>query len=113
MITFNAAKTIQQTFTHKRQYQPPTLTFGDVTIPINKTHKHLGMTFSDNLRFHDDEHVNEILSKINRTLGPLYAIAEHLPRQTLDQIYKLYIRPHFDLCGTIYDGPCKTDVNML
>ena len=60
------------------------------------------MTFSRDLRFHD--HVNEILNKANRSLSPLYAIARHLPRNTLDQIYKIYIRPHFDYCDTIYDG---------
>ena len=102
VITFNAAKTIQQTFSHKRQHQHPTLTFGGVPIPINETHKHLGMTFSKDLRFH--EHVNEILIKVNRTLSPLYAIAQHLPRHILDTIYKTYIRPHFDYCDTIYDG---------
>ena len=60
------------------------------------------MTFSKDLRFH--EHVNEIINKINKTLSPLYAIAKHLPRHTLEQIYKTYILPHFDNCDTIYDG---------
>ena len=60
------------------------------------------MTFSNDLRFH--EHVNEILNKVNKTLSPLYAIAKHLPRHILEQIYKTYIRPHFDHCDTIYDG---------
>ena len=101
-ITFNADKTIQQTFSHKRQNRPPTLDFGGIQIPLNESHKHLGMTFSRDLRFHD--HVNEILNKANRSLSPLYAIARHLPRNTLDQIYKIYIRPHFDYCDTIYDG---------
>ena len=86
VITFSTAKTIQQTFSHKRQNQPPRLTFGDVAIPINKSHKHLGMIFSNDLRFH--KHVNEALTKANKTLSPLYAIAKHLPRHILDQIFK-------------------------
>ena len=101
-ITFNAAKTIQPTFLNKSQNQPPILTFGDVPIPINESHKHLGITFSNDLRFH--EHVNEILNKVNKTISPLYPIAQHLPRHILDQIYKTYVRPHFDHCDTIYDG---------
>ena len=101
-ITFNAAKTIQQTFSNKSQNQPPILTFGDVPIPINESHKHLGITFSNDLRFH--EHVNEILNKVNKTISPLYPIAQHLPRHILGQIYKTYVRPHFDHCDTIYDG---------
>ena len=60
------------------------------------------MTLSKDLRFH--EHVNEICHKVNKTLSPLYPIARYLPRSILDQIYKTYIRPHFDYCDTIYDG---------
>lgn len=42
--------------------------------------------------------------KVNKTLSPLYSIAKHIPRQILDQIYKTYVRPHFDYGDTIYDG---------
>ena len=101
-ITFNASKTIQQTFPYKRNHQPPKLTFGDEPIPALDNHTHLGLTFSKDLRFH--EHVNKICQKVNRTLSPLYPIAQHLPRPILDQIYKLYVRPHFDYCDIIYDG---------
>ena len=60
------------------------------------------MTFSEDLRFH--EHINKICHKINIALSPLYPIAKYLPRPILDQIYKTYIRPHFDYCDIIYDG---------
>ena len=60
------------------------------------------MTFSKDLRFH--QHINAICHKINKTLSPLYSIAKHIPRSILDQIYKVYIRPHFDYCDAIYDG---------
>ena len=101
-ITFNSSKTIQQTFSMTNSNQPPMLKFGNAPIPIHETHKHLGMTFSKDLRFHD--HVNEIINRVNKTLSPLYAIAKYLPRHTLEQIYKTYIIPHFDNCDTIYDG---------
>ena len=101
-ITFNASKTIQQTFSYKRNQQTPKLTFGDEPIPILDNHTHLGVTFSKDLRFHD--HINRICQKVNRTLSPLYSIAQHLPRPILDQIYKLYVRPHFDYCDIVYDG---------
>ena len=101
-ITFNTTKTIQQTFSLRHSPQIPVLTFGGDPIPIRECHTHLGMTFSKDLRFH--EHVNKICVKVNRTLGPLYPIARYLPRPILDQIYKIYIRPHFDYCDIIYDG---------
>ena len=101
-ITFNATKTIQQTFSLKKDSQPPALTFGGTLIPCHNNHKHLGLTFSKDLRFH--EHINDICHKVNKTLSPLYPLARHLPRFILDQLYKTYIRPHFDYCDTIYDG---------
>ena len=99
-ITFNTTKTIQQTFSHKTQYIPPALTFGGDPIPIHDSHTHLGVTFSKDLRFH--QHINTICNKVQKTLSPLYPIAQYIPRPILDQIYKIYIRPHFDYCDTVY-----------
>ena len=101
-ITFNTTKTVQQTFSHKREQHPPKLTFGGDEIPLQNSHKHLGITFSNDLRFHD--HINEICKKVNKSLSPLYPVAHYLPRHILDQIYKIYIRPYFDYCDTIFDG---------
>ena len=100
-ITFNTTKTIQQTFSHKREHQSPKLTFGGELVPLHDNHKHLGMTFSKDLRFH--QHINETCKKVNKSLSPLYPIAQYLPRPILDQIYKTYVRPYFDYCDTIYD----------
>ena len=102
LITFNTNKTVQQTFSYKQQHTPPTLTFGGDLIPIHDDHTHLGLTFSKDLRFHT--HVNDICKKVNKTLIPLYPIAQYIPRDILDQIYKTYARPHFDLYDTVYDG---------
>ena len=101
-ITFNTTKTIQQTFSHRQDYNSPMLTFGGDPIPVRDDHKHLGMTFSKDLRFH--QHINVICHKVNKSLSPLYSISKHISRQILDQIYKTYIRPHFDYCDVIYDG---------
>ena len=101
-IKFNDSKTVQQTFSHQPHNTPPQLTFGRLPIPATNTHSHLGLTFSKDLRFH--EHINVILKKANKSLSPLYPIAHHLPRNTLDAIYKTYVRPYLDYCDTIYDG---------
>lgn len=111
-ITFNTTKTIQQTFSHKQQHTPPALTFGGDPIPIHDSHTHLGIALSTDLRFH--QHVNVICKKVNQTLSPLYPIAQYIPRPILDQIYKTYIRPHFDYCDIIYGGNLTlTDANRL
>ena len=58
-ITFNATKTIQQTFSHKLDRITPHLTFGGQPIPVLTAHKHLGLTFSSDLKF--KVHVNETI----------------------------------------------------
>ena len=102
LITFNAAKTIMQTFSTKRDIQVPQLTFGDNPIQQANEHKHLGLTLSKDLRFHS--HVNEIIQKVNRAISPIYPIAKYIPREVLAQIYRTYIQPHFDYCDVVYDG---------
>ena len=101
-ITFSAAKTAQITFTNKVNSLSPALTFAQQPIPKTTTHKHLGLTLSQDLRFH--EHINTVIRKVNIALSPLYPVAQQLPRQVLNIIYKTYIQPYFDYCDTIYDG---------
>ena len=97
---FNATKTTQQTFTNK-QTIIPTLTFGDVPIPIRDSHNQLGLTISSDLRL--KSHINNILLKFNRTLSPLYPIASLIPRQILLHIYEMYAQPHLEYCDPIFD----------
>ena len=101
-ITFNAQKTIQQTFTNKRDNLDLALSFDNQDIPTVTSHKHLGLTLSKDLHFH--EHVNNIVRTINTFLGPIYPVAKFLSRPVLNDIYTTYIRPHFDYCDIIYDG---------
>ena len=60
-ITFNIDKTVQQTFTNRHTNQNLTLTFNGQAIPSATTHKHLGLTFSTDLHFH--QHINKIISR--------------------------------------------------
>ena len=102
-IKFNSSKTTQMTFSHKPHCQTPALRFsGEIISSEADTHKHLGITFSKDLRFH--KHVNNIIKKANIALSPLYPIAKHLHRTTLSHIYSTYVRPHFDYCDIVFDG---------
>ena len=101
-ITFNGTKTIQQTFTNRHRQDPPALTFDGYDIPCETSHKHIGLTISSDMHFH--QHVNDIVFKVNRALGPLYPLSKILPRHILNNIYTVYILPLFDYCDAIYDG---------
>lgn len=70
-------------------------------IPCVKTQKHLGLTFSTDLRFH--EHVNSILKNVSKSLTSIYPIARHVPKHTT-KFYKIYIRPLFDYADAVYDN---------
>ena len=105
-IQFSTHKTLQQTFSTRQDTQALHLTFGGKQIPTTSNHTHLGLTFSTDLRFH--EHVNKIVTRVNRALGPLYPVARFLPRQVLNDIYITYIRPLLDYCDIVYDGHLKT-----
>ena len=100
-ITFNATKTTQQTFSLRQQAKVPVLKFGAQHIPAVNDHKHLGLTLSTDLRF--QTHINDILLKFNRALGPLYPLARHIPKSMLVSIYTTYVQPFLDYCDTIYD----------
>ena len=101
LIQFNSKKTIEQTFSNRNTI-PPKLKFGDIDIPINYSHKHLGLTISKDLRF--KEHVNNIIKRANASLSQIYPIAKYLDRNTLSQLYCTYIRPILDYGDIIYDG---------
>ena len=105
-ITFNASKTVQQTFTRKTEHVPLALTFSREVIPIVENHKHLGLTFSTDLRFHT--HINIVLRKMNMALGPIYPIAKFLTRSTLSGLYTTYIRPYHDYGDVAFDGHITT-----
>ena len=101
-IIYNGSKTIRQTFSLKKTPNIPQLIFDGQVIPVNQSHKHLGISLSNDLKF--KTHINDIIKKVNRALGPIYPIARYVPRTILDQMYSTYIRPYFDYCDIIYDG---------
>ena len=105
-ITFNPSKTVQQHFTRKKERKCLKLNFGRQNIPVTTNHKHLGLTLSEDLRFHT--HINSTLRKMNKALGPIYPLAMFLPRSTIRNLYITYIRPYHDYCDIIFDGHITT-----
>ena len=63
--------------------------------------KHIGMYLNTNLNF--QEHLNNVLSKVNKTIGLLRKLQAFLPRQSLVTVYKAFIRPHLDYGDIMYD----------
>ena len=49
------------------------------------------------------EHLENMLNKVNKTIGLLRKLQNTLPRPSLLTIYKSFIRPHLDYGNIIYD----------
>ena len=66
-------------------------------------HKHLRLTLDSKLTFAN--HINEKLSKARKGVGVIKYLSSCVPVKTLDQIYKMYARPHLYFCDVIYHIP--------
>ena len=91
-------------FSHKRHCQDhPPLYFNDIQVKQVNEHKHLGLILDSKLTFAN--HTNEKLSKARKGIGVIKYLSSYIPVKTLDQIYKMYVRPHLDFCDVIYHIP--------
>ena len=70
-------------------------------------HKHLGMTLDNKLGF--QSHIREVILKAWRGMGMIKYLSKYSYREVLNQVYKLYIRPHLDYGDIMYH---KFDPNM-
>ena len=68
---------------------------------VKQVPSHVGMYLGTKLNF--QEHLNNLLSKVNKTIGLLRKLEAFLPRQSLVTVYKAFIRPHLDYGDIIYD----------
>ena len=54
------------------------------------------MIFDSKLNFHS--HIREVIIKAGRGIGIIRFLSKYVSRDVLDQICKLYVRPHLDHC---------------
>jgi hypothetical protein len=87
------------------------LIFNTIPVkPVDQT-KHLGLTLDKKLSFHT--HVNEKIKKARQGIGLMKQIYPYIPRNTLEIVYKLYIRPHLDYADIIFHIPYKDNPAFL
>ena len=82
-------------------YSP--ISFDGIAIKSVDDHKHLGLVLDSKLTF--NKHIDEKISIANRGIGIIRRLYHYLPRKSLIQIYKSFIRPHLDYCDIIYHKP--------
>ena len=85
----------------------PIIFINDTEVKTVNEHKHLGLTLDTKLTF--ASHIGEKLKKARKGLSIIKTLSRYLSVKTLDQIYKMYVRPNFDFCDVIYHLPCITN----
>ena len=89
-------------FSHKIQKTfHPSIYFNNKSVKQVPSQKHLGLILDSKLNF--QEHLQNIMNKVNKTIGLLDKLQNILPREPLLTIYKSLVRPHLDYGDVIYD----------
>ena len=100
-MEFNADKSEEVIFSTKlkQPFHPP-IELGNQAIVRTNEHKHLGVILDSKLNFKSQ--VREAVMKARRGIGFIKCLSKYVSRDVLDQVYKLYVRPHLDYGVIIY-----------
>ena len=64
-----------------------------------------------------DEHIKGVFDKTSKSIGLIRKLRNFLPRPSLLQIYKSFVRPHLDYGDIIYGmafiGPCQIKLESI
>ena len=79
------------------------IAFDGIAIEPVSDHKYLGLILGSKLTF--NKLIDEKISIANRGVGVIRRLYHYLPRKSMIQIYKYFIRTHLDYCDIIYHKP--------
>ena len=97
---------VELLFSRKRnEIDHPVILFNNIPVKKVNEHKHLGIILDSKLSF--SAHIKCAISKTRKGIGLLKYLSKYLPRHTLSELYKLYVRPHLDYGDVIYHTPDK------
>ena len=100
---------IQVIFSQKRiKPNHPPLYFNSCQIVTKKKQKHLGLIMDSALTFYS--HIREKIISARKGIGTIRYLSKYVSRDVLDQMYKLYVRPHLDYGDIIYH---KSDPDLI
>ncbi len=102
LVTFNPNKTEAMLFTLRTTVQSLSLMLDGTEISFVENHRHLGLTLSNNGKWHD--HINNIISSSSKILGIMRKLKFQLSRTSLNQIYISYMRPILEYASVVWDG---------
>ena len=89
----------------------PGLFLNESPVLIVHQHKHLGIILDSRLSV--TAHIQAAINRSRKAIGMLKFMSKYLPKNTLNELYKLYVRlrPHLDNGDVIYHIPQKAGVS--
>ena len=108
-MSFNSdpqKQAVELRFSKKRlvMYHPVIL-LNNILVKQVEEHNHLGLILGSKLSF--SAHIKSFISKARKGIGLLKYLFKYLPRNTLNDLYKLYVHPHLDYEDVTYHIPAK------
>ena len=97
---------VELTFSKKKmEIYHAVIFFNDIPVKKVNEHKYLGIILDSKLSF--SAHIKSAISRARKGIGLLKYLSKYLPRHTLNESYKFYVRPHLDYGDVIYLIPAK------
>jgi hypothetical protein len=93
LVNFNPQKTTAMVFSNINLPNDVEITFQDKLVEFVTCHKHLGITFESNGKFHTHIHVVSIIKSASQRLCALRKLKYTLNRHYLSRIHLIFIRP--------------------
>ena len=86
---------VEVIFSRKRnKVDHPVILFNNTPVKRVDEHKHLGLFLDSKLSF--SAQIKVAISKTRKGIGLLKYLSKYLHRHTLNELYKLYVRPHWN-----------------
>ena len=112
LVKFSPTKTKAMTISWKTKLPnfPPLIMSGTPLEEV-QSHKHLGLTFSKDLDWR--EHIENLVTKTNQTLGVINALKFKLDRNTLEKLYYAFIRSKLEYGNIVWDDCSQELIDLL
>ena len=111
LVKFNPDKTESLYITLKSNIAPSPLTFDNQCLKSVEHHKHLGITFNNNLSW--NHHIDNIYISANLKLILLSKLKNILDRKTLYTSYTSFIRPTLEYGSVIWNSCTQNESDRL
>ena len=113
-LLLNTSKTQYVVFRLRGKRIPDNIdpfTIGGHQIDLSRNVRFLGVTVDDHLSWKD--HLNNVCTKVARSVGVISKLRFFLPQQTLVTLYNAIIMPHLMYCNVAWGNTYRSHINNI